>query len=391
MADVKISALPLATTPLAGTEVLPIVQSATTDQVSVANLTAGRAVSAASLTLTTTPLAVGSGGTGLSTLTAGYIPYGNGTSAFNSSSNFTYDGSANVTNYSNVNAQSWIAVRNNNAGSSASTGILFGNDGNAAYGAAYINSSTNTGIGAANGLNVGTYGSFPLTFFTSATGRMTLDASGNLGIGTSSPVAKLQVNSSSAVLGYFIGNNSNNYIQMSDTNGTNTCSFGSISGGNSYTYTLGYHAIYTGGGERVRIDSSGNLLVGTTSSPSGTKKLRVADSILDDLAVGSGAHFDTSNATPITLTQSSNALLISGSAYYLVLITERNLTGNTALFLLGNGGVVLINQTGGAWTTGTTPSTVQMSIGFSGGNYRVYNGLTTVGTYLYSATIIRCF
>jgi len=54
MADSKISALPASTTPLAGTEVLPIVQSTTTKQVSVANLTAGRAVSALSLTSTTT-------------------------------------------------------------------------------------------------------------------------------------------------------------------------------------------------------------------------------------------------------------------------------------------------------------------------------------------------
>jgi hypothetical protein len=44
MADTKISALPASTTPLAGTEVLPIVQSSATKQVSVANLTAGRAV-----------------------------------------------------------------------------------------------------------------------------------------------------------------------------------------------------------------------------------------------------------------------------------------------------------------------------------------------------------
>lgn len=43
MADLKISALLASTTPLAGTEVLPIVQSNTTKQVSVANLTAGRA------------------------------------------------------------------------------------------------------------------------------------------------------------------------------------------------------------------------------------------------------------------------------------------------------------------------------------------------------------
>jgi hypothetical protein len=51
MADLKISQLTGATTPLAGTEVLPVVQSGTTKQVSVANLTAGRSVA-------TGPLAV---------------------------------------------------------------------------------------------------------------------------------------------------------------------------------------------------------------------------------------------------------------------------------------------------------------------------------------------
>jgi hypothetical protein len=61
MADSKISALPASTTPLAGTEVLPIVQSSTTRQVSVANLTAGRAISATQLTLTTGNLIVASG------------------------------------------------------------------------------------------------------------------------------------------------------------------------------------------------------------------------------------------------------------------------------------------------------------------------------------------
>jgi hypothetical protein len=61
MADSKISALPASTTPLAGTEVLPIVQSSATKQVSVANLTAGRAISATQLTLTTGNLIVASG------------------------------------------------------------------------------------------------------------------------------------------------------------------------------------------------------------------------------------------------------------------------------------------------------------------------------------------
>lgn len=50
MADLKISQLTDATTPLAGTEVVPIVQSGVTKKVSVADLTAGRDVSVAKLT-----------------------------------------------------------------------------------------------------------------------------------------------------------------------------------------------------------------------------------------------------------------------------------------------------------------------------------------------------
>lgn len=46
MADKKISALTAATTPLAGTEVLPIVQGGTTVKVTIANVTAGRSPSA---------------------------------------------------------------------------------------------------------------------------------------------------------------------------------------------------------------------------------------------------------------------------------------------------------------------------------------------------------
>jgi hypothetical protein len=81
MADTKISALPASTTPLAGTEVLPIVQSGVTKQVSVDNLTAGRAISATQLTLTTGNLIVASGqgidfsatsGTGTSELLSDY-------------------------------------------------------------------------------------------------------------------------------------------------------------------------------------------------------------------------------------------------------------------------------------------------------------------------------
>jgi hypothetical protein len=61
MADKKISALTGATTPLAGTEVLPIVQSGATVKVAVSDLTAGRAISATQITLTTGNVIVASG------------------------------------------------------------------------------------------------------------------------------------------------------------------------------------------------------------------------------------------------------------------------------------------------------------------------------------------
>ena len=58
MADVKISGLPASTVPLAGTEVLPIVQGGQTRQVSVNNLTAGKDIQGLGLTLTSTDAGV---------------------------------------------------------------------------------------------------------------------------------------------------------------------------------------------------------------------------------------------------------------------------------------------------------------------------------------------
>jgi hypothetical protein len=64
MADTKISALPASITPLAGTEVLPIVQGGATVKVSVADLTAGRDASVKKLTATDN-LVVGTAGKGI--------------------------------------------------------------------------------------------------------------------------------------------------------------------------------------------------------------------------------------------------------------------------------------------------------------------------------------
>ena len=65
MADKKISALTAASTPLAGTEVLPIVQSGATVKVAVSDLTAGRAISATAITASTGNFIVGTSGQGV--------------------------------------------------------------------------------------------------------------------------------------------------------------------------------------------------------------------------------------------------------------------------------------------------------------------------------------
>jgi len=76
MADSSISNLPAATTPLDGTEVLPIVDGGVTQKVSVANLTAGRAISATQVTVTTGNIIIRTAGKGID-----FDPAGSGAAA----------------------------------------------------------------------------------------------------------------------------------------------------------------------------------------------------------------------------------------------------------------------------------------------------------------------
>jgi hypothetical protein len=81
MADQKISQLSAATTPVAGTEVLPFVQSGTTKKVSIAQLLPGLG------TIPTTQ-----GGTGLTSFTNKGIPYATSTSALTTGTALVFDG-----------------------------------------------------------------------------------------------------------------------------------------------------------------------------------------------------------------------------------------------------------------------------------------------------------
>ena len=126
-------------------------------------------------------------------------------------------------------------------------------------------------------------GIYPLTFYTNGTEKMVLDSSGRLGVGTTSPQDKLQIQDgrisiastategSDTVFGTLMfrngsNNNRNAKINAYQEGGT------SGAGLRFYTRTHGDGTNNDGGIERMRIDSSGNVGIGT-SSPS--KKLHL--------------------------------------------------------------------------------------------------------------------
>jgi hypothetical protein len=112
-----------------------------------------------------------------------------------------------------------------------------------------------------------------LVFSTTADGastpteRMRIDASGNVGIGTTSPANKLHVNGGVTLANYANIGATGNDAGISLTGGSTTNNGGQINlrGGSFSGHSNGIEFI-GGGTERARIDSSGTLLVGTTTT-----------------------------------------------------------------------------------------------------------------------------
>lgn len=115
----------------------------------------------------------------------------------------------------------------------------------------------------AGGVYVGSASAHPLVFRTDTTERMRIDSSGNVGIGTSSPTNKLHVQGAGSTYISVISQNAGSGSGLISANATNTYGIGAglASGGSGLEFRD-----VTNSATRMVIDSSGNLLVGTTSA-----------------------------------------------------------------------------------------------------------------------------
>ena len=145
----------------------------------------------------------------------------------------------------------------------------------ASSGSAIYMSDATSGAGEYAGYISYSHGANAMTFASNSSERMRIDSSGNVGIGTSSPNTGLSVVTGSA-----------NGIELGQDSDASTDSarlfFSTSAGSNAIHSSSGAMRFFTGstagsstGSEAMRIDSSGNVLVGMTSSSSTVAGFRV--------------------------------------------------------------------------------------------------------------------
>jgi hypothetical protein len=206
-----------------------------------------------------------------------------------------------------------IAINGASSGAGQGAALLIQNGGITI--GAFGNPSAISGVAYSNILDMTSY--YGLTFSTLSTERMRIDSSGNVGIGTASPVYKFD-------------------ISGSDGNGIRYTAAGGVqmlmgqSGGTGYFGTITNHALrfVTNDVERMRIDSSGNVLIGTaTQLATGFVSIKFNDSTTQGIGLQvtgsvSGADFivfrnsSGTNIGSITRNTTTNAVLYNTSSDY---------------------------------------------------------------------------
>jgi len=216
--------------------------------------------------------------------------------------------------------------------SSSIANLTLSSSGGVTFGAA---ATTNTITSAA---------STALTIQSAGTTAMTIDTSQNVGIGTTSPSTYGPFVVSNAQNAGIFGVSSNtggySYLQLLNT-GTSGRSWQLATGGSSSAYA-GALAFYdaTASSERMRIDSSGNLLVGTTTANGKFSLVQAAN--------GAVLYVQNSLSSGFTgpMIFSNSVSAASTNWYHLYGVSSGNTVLNIAIY--GNGNIVNANNSYGA-------------------------------------------
>ena len=134
-----------------------------------------------------------------------------------------------------------------------------------------------------------TRGAYPIAFTTNGSERMRIDSNGRVGIGTSSPAFILDVRAATSTISAVSTTGTNTaYMFVSNTGGDfylgRDNSAGNVFGGGAYSanlYSAGAYPMvfWTNAAERMRIDSSGRVLVGLTSANTSGSNFQVSQGI----------------------------------------------------------------------------------------------------------------
>jgi len=154
---------------------------------------------------------------------------------------------------------------------------------------------------------------------------LNINNSGNVGIGTTSPTAKLYVSGVSSGTSIKTDHTSSYSAFLAYINGTDFIGVDNLAGA---------MAIYAGSTERMRIVSGGNVLIGTTTDAG--YKLRVNGDVSSSVGRYSGS-------STLAIVNNSTNYTLFNSLYSGIVVIRDNTNGGSQLWLLDpNGGSLLI-------------------------------------------------
>ena len=217
-------------------------------------------------------LATTNGGTGLTSFTANGVVYASSTSALATGSALTFDGNKLVTNALSFNYYTGAYTLDGTISNYASSNSLYVNGNAGGYLTLQGAGNQKQQIGI-NGSNSGG----EIFFQTNGAERARIDSNGNLLVGdTNNAGSNRALFYKTGANSIRVGSNTNASFRGYEfgASGSDSTAYGSIKmeliGGqlqiaSGYSGFGGYTTFYTNGSEAMRLDTTGNLLVGTTS------------------------------------------------------------------------------------------------------------------------------